>query len=200
MTGGSALERDRQAFERQAWGAAYALLCAADEDAPLGAEDLERSGGWIGRARAVIDDGRRDFVILDAGRRWATTGAATGTRCGSTARRGRRACPGCGSRPRRREPTWDQMADFLETCAATFDLPVRTGVRVTRLARHGREYLVTSDGPAFRCDNVVVASGTFGRTPSVPGFADALDPGILQLPSSADKNLPQLRPGGRSQS
>src|SRR4029453_6300851 len=112
MTGGSTLERGRRAFERQAWGAAYELLCAADEEAPLGAEDLERAGraayligrdddsfslserafrerirqgdpegaaldgfwlvfglmtrgdwaragGWIGRAWAAIDDGRR---------------------------------------------------------------------------------------------------------------------------------------------
>jgi hypothetical protein len=44
MTGGSALERGRQAFERQAWGAAYELLGAADEEAPLAAEDLERAG------------------------------------------------------------------------------------------------------------------------------------------------------------
>ena len=114
MTGGSALERGRQAFEQRAWGAAYELLCAADGEAPLGAEDLERAsraayltgreewfplaerafrermgqgdpegaaldgfwlafgliprgewarvGGWLGRARAVIDDGRRDCV------------------------------------------------------------------------------------------------------------------------------------------
>src|SRR4029453_7810990 len=115
MTGGPTPERGRRAFERQAWGAAYGLLCAADEDAPLGAEDLERAGraayligrdddsfslserafrerirqgdpegaaldgfwlvfglmargdwaragGWIGRARAAIDDGRRDCV------------------------------------------------------------------------------------------------------------------------------------------
>ena len=115
MTGGSALERGRQAFEGRAWGAAYELLCAADGEAPLGAEDLERAsraayligrddegfslcerafrerlrhgdpegaalagfwlvfglmgkgewaraGGWVGRARAAIDDGRRDCV------------------------------------------------------------------------------------------------------------------------------------------
>jgi hypothetical protein len=113
MTGGSALEQGRQAFERQAWGAAYELLRAADEAAPLVPQDLERAGqaayltgrdddcsslferafrermrhgdpegaaldgfwlvfglmlrgewaragGWIGRARAAIDDGRRD--------------------------------------------------------------------------------------------------------------------------------------------
>ncbi|HZA82874.1 MAG TPA: hypothetical protein VFC13_15620 [Actinomycetes bacterium] len=106
MTGASALERGRQAFER---------LRAADQEAPLAPEDLERAsqaayltghdddsfsllersfrermrqgdpegaalagfwlvfglmtrgesaraGGWIGRARAAIDDGRRDCV------------------------------------------------------------------------------------------------------------------------------------------
>jgi DNA-binding CsgD family transcriptional regulator len=115
VTGGSALERGRQAFAGQAWGAAYDLLRAADEEAPLAPEDLERAaqaayltgrdeegfallercfrermelgdpegaaldgfwlafgltnrgewaraGGWIGRARAAIDDGRRDCV------------------------------------------------------------------------------------------------------------------------------------------
>ena len=87
------------------------------------------------------------------------------------------------------------MADFLETYASTFELPVRTGVRVRRLARENGGYLVTSDGPSFRCDNVVVASGTFGRTPYVPDFAGRLDPGIVQLHSSAYKNPAQLQPG-----
>jgi DNA-binding NarL/FixJ family response regulator len=62
MTGASALERGRQAFERWSWAAAYELLRAADQEAPLAPEDLERAGGWIGRARAAIDDGRRDCV------------------------------------------------------------------------------------------------------------------------------------------
>jgi Pyridine nucleotide-disulphide oxidoreductase len=92
-------------------------------------------------------------------------------------------------------PTKDEMADFLETYAATFELPVRTGVRVRRLAREDGEYLVTTDGSSFRCDNVVVASGTFGRTPYVPDFAGQLDPGIVQLHSSAYKNPAQLQPG-----
>lgn len=93
-------------------------------------------------------------------------------------------------------PTKDQMADYLETYASAFDLPVRTGVRVTRLAREDGGYLVTTDGPSFRCDNVVVASGTFGRTPYVPDFAGQLDPGIVQLHSSGYKGPAQLQPGG----
>ncbi len=115
MTTASALERGRQAFEQQAWGAAYELLLAVDQEAPLAPEDLERAGraayltgrdeqyvalferafrermrhgdpegaaldgfwlvfglmtrgewaragGWTGRARGAIDEGRRDCV------------------------------------------------------------------------------------------------------------------------------------------
>jgi DNA-binding CsgD family transcriptional regulator len=115
MTTASALERGRQALERQAWDAAYELLRAADAESPLEPEDLERAGraayltgrdedylalferafrermrrgdpegaaldgfwlvyglmtrgewaragGWTGRARGAIDDGRRDCV------------------------------------------------------------------------------------------------------------------------------------------
>jgi putative flavoprotein involved in K+ transport len=93
-------------------------------------------------------------------------------------------------------PTKDEMADFLETYAAAFELPVRNGVRVSGVSRKDGKYLVTTDGPSFVCDNVVVASGTFGRTPSVPAFAGELDPGIVQLHSSAYKNPAQLQPGG----
>ena len=139
----------------------------------------------------------REFVILDAGRRVGDNwrGHWDSLRLYSPARVA--GLPGMRfPAPPASYPTKDQMAGFLETYAATFDLPVRTGVRVTRLARHDGEYLVTTDGPSFRCDNVVVASGTFGRTPYVPGFAGELDPGIRQLHSSAYKNPAQLRPGG----
>jgi tetratricopeptide (TPR) repeat protein len=46
------LDRGRESFERQAWADAYAYLVAADRDAPLGAEDLERlavAGYLVGR-------------------------------------------------------------------------------------------------------------------------------------------------------
>ena len=93
-------------------------------------------------------------------------------------------------------PTKDEMADYLEAYAARFELPVRTGVRVTRLSREGERFVVATDGTTYECDNVVVASGTFGRTPMIPDFAEDLDPGILQLHSSTYKNPGQLRPGG----
>jgi putative flavoprotein involved in K+ transport len=92
-------------------------------------------------------------------------------------------------------PTKDELAAFLETYASAFGLPVRTGVRVTRVSREDGKYVVATDGSSFVCDNVVVASGTFGRTPYLPDFAGELDHGIVQMHSSAYKNPTQLRPG-----
>ncbi|MFG2332001.1 flavin-containing monooxygenase [Streptomyces sp. NPDC048604] len=93
-------------------------------------------------------------------------------------------------------PTKDEMADFLESYAETFALPVRGGERVARLRREDGRYVVETDTTAYVCEHVVVASGSFGRTPYVPGFAAGLDPRITQLHSSAYKNPDQLRPGG----
>ena len=92
-------------------------------------------------------------------------------------------------------PTKDQMADYLEAYAARFDLPVRTGVRVRRVSTEDRSYVVHTDDGSYACDNVVVATGTFGRTPYVPDFAGRLDAGIVQMHSSEYRNPAQLRPG-----
>ena len=95
-------------------------------------------------------------------------------------------------------PTKDEMADFLEAYQATFRLPVRGGVRVSRVraATGPATWSSAPTGRRTRCDNVVVATGTFGRTPHVPAFAGELDPGIRQLHSSDYKRPSQLRPGG----
>ena len=86
------------------------------------------------------------------------------------------------------------MADYLEAYAARFELPVRSGVAVDRLARLGARYLVTAGERRFEADNVVVASGAY-HTPRVPTFAPELDPAILQLHSSAYRHPSQLREG-----
>lgn len=92
-------------------------------------------------------------------------------------------------------PTKDQVADYLEAYARRFDLPVRLGVRVRRVSAAEGGYLVQTDRGVLRCRNVVVATGTFGRTPQVPDFAAALAPAILQLHSSAYRRPGQLREG-----
>ena len=92
-------------------------------------------------------------------------------------------------------PTKDEMADYLELYAVTFDLPVRLQTRVERLTRDGDRFVASLDGHRLSCDNVVIATGTFGRTPSVPAFAAELDPRILQLHSSEYRRPAQLPDG-----
>ena len=93
-------------------------------------------------------------------------------------------------------PQKDEVGDYLERYALRFDLPVRTSTRVERLeARPDGRYLATVGDETISCNNVVVATGTFGRTPNVPGFADELDPSIRQLHSSQYRRPAQLQPG-----
>ena len=91
-------------------------------------------------------------------------------------------------------PTKDEMADYLEAYAKHFDLPVRTGIKVDRLWRDGARYIVDAGDRRFEADHVVVAMATY-QAARVPEFAQALDPGIVQLHSSEYKNPDQLRPG-----
>jgi putative flavoprotein involved in K+ transport len=91
-------------------------------------------------------------------------------------------------------PTKDEFADYLETYAERFELPVRTSVSVNGLRRDGDRYVVTSGERRFEADRVVVATGAF-RIPKVPGLAFDLDPGIVQLHSSEYRNIAQLAPG-----
>jgi putative flavoprotein involved in K+ transport len=92
-------------------------------------------------------------------------------------------------------PTKDEMADYLEGYAKRFALPVRTGVRVTRLSRQGDGYLVEAGESRILADHVVVAMATYQR-PRVPPFARELAPDVAQLHSSEYRNLSQLRSGG----
>lgn len=94
-------------------------------------------------------------------------------------------------------PTKDDVADYLEAYAQRWDLTVRTGVGIHRLgaAPDGEGFLLDTDAGRLHADNVVVATGTFGATPSVPSFAADLDPSILQLHSSEYRRPGQLRPG-----
>jgi len=91
-------------------------------------------------------------------------------------------------------PTKDEMADYLESYARHFSLPVRTGVRTQRLARHGDGFVLhTSAGDLF-ADHVVLATGGYVE-PYVPTFADELDPDIRQLHSVQYRNPSQFADG-----
>jgi putative flavoprotein involved in K+ transport len=93
-------------------------------------------------------------------------------------------------------PDKDEVGAYLERYALLFDLPVRTSTRVDRLERApDGGYLAVVGDETISCDNVVVATGSFGRTPNVPGFGGELDPSIAQLHSSEYRRPSQLQPG-----
>ena len=91
-------------------------------------------------------------------------------------------------------PTKDQMADYLEAYADRFDLPVRNGVRVKRLTRSGRRYLVATTEGTLEARHVVVAMAGY-QQPRLPDFHSRLRSDITQLHSSAYRNPAQLQPG-----
>lgn len=78
-------------------------------------------------------------------------------------------------------PTRDEFAAYLELYARTFELPVRLQTRVNRLSA-GQEggYLAFLDSAELSCDNVVIATGSFGRTPWPREYRGVVDsvPGL----------------------
>jgi len=92
-------------------------------------------------------------------------------------------------------PTKDEMADYLETYARTFSLPVRSGMRVDRVSRAADGgFLVVAGDHRFHAQNVVVAMAYYQR-PRVPAFARKLSQRIVQLHSKQYRNPSQLAPG-----
>jgi putative flavoprotein involved in K+ transport len=92
-------------------------------------------------------------------------------------------------------PTRDEVADYLESYAERFELPVRTRTSVEVLSRNGGAFVLEAGERRFEAENVVVASG-FYRTPTVPAFAPKLDANITQMHSSEYRNPSQLQDGG----
>jgi putative flavoprotein involved in K+ transport len=92
-------------------------------------------------------------------------------------------------------PGKDEVADYLASYAAHFGLPIRPSTRVDKLERLDGRWVVTAGREQLTADNVVVATGTFGRTPYLPDHAVDLDPAIRQLHSSEYRRPDQLKDG-----
>jgi putative flavoprotein involved in K+ transport len=160
-------------------------------------ETVVIGGGQAGLAVGYqLQRRRRRFVILDASARF---GDAWRTRWDSL----RLFTPAryCGL-PGMRFPatggsfiTKDEMADYLETYAARFQLPVRLNTRVDCLTRAGDRFVIRTGAHTIEADNVIVAMANF-QQPKIPTFAKQLDPRIVQLHSQQYKNPQQLADGG----
>ena len=85
--------------------------------------------------------------------------------------------------------TKDQAAEYMESYAKRFGLPVRLYVRVRSLSRDGGTFVTDSGMTAM---NVIVATGSYG-SPRIPSFAAQLDPSITQLHSTQYRSPSQLQ-------
>ena len=90
--------------------------------------------------------------------------------------------------------TKDEMADYLESYARHFDLPIQNGVRIDKLVKRGEHFILASGDRMIEASRVVVAMSNY-QVPRAPPFARHLSPEILQLHSRRYKNPDQLRPG-----
>lgn len=95
--------------------------------------------------------------------------------------------------------TRDEVVDWLAGWLDTFDAPVRTHTRVTRLrnaANGGFELDLRTDAgeETLTCEHAVVATGGY-PIPVVPSFAGSLAPSITQIHSEQYRNADQLPDG-----
>lgn len=85
----------------------------------------------------------------------------------------------------------EAVADYFARFARDRNLPIREGVEVTKLQRHGDSFEATTSHGTITARNVVVATGPFQK-PIIPTVIT--DPGITQLHSNSYRNpaaLPQ---------
>lgn len=91
-------------------------------------------------------------------------------------------------------PTKQEMADYLESYSRQFQLPVRTGLRVDRVARFRDSFVVSAGNERYEAENVVIAMANYQK-PRIPVFAANLDSSVTQLHSHEYRNPSQLQFG-----
>lgn len=77
-----------------------------------------------------------------------------------------------------------EIIDYVEAFARSFDTPLHEGVTVTRVEKTGSLFEVDTDQGLWSADHVIVASGGYDR-PVVPPFAGKLSPEITQIHSKS---------------
>ena len=160
-------------------------------------ETMIIGGGQAGLAVGYhLKSKGRAFVILDANERpgdaWRKRWPSLRLYSPATAD----GLPGMAfPAPAYSRPTGLEMADYLESYAERFELPIRSRVAVEALERDGNGYVATAGDRRFSAENVVVATGVFQHErPIIPEFASDLDPAIRQLHSADYRGPDPLNP------
>lgn len=90
----------------------------------------------------------------------------------------------------------DQIVDYIEDYAKSFQPPVLEGVNVSRLRRveEGSGFELTTDHGVYTADQVVVATGGY-QDATIPRMAERFPSDLFQIHSSDYKNPAGLPPG-----
>jgi putative flavoprotein involved in K+ transport len=92
-------------------------------------------------------------------------------------------------------PTRDEMADYLESYAERFELPVATGTGIRRLERADGGFRATTEaGDPIDSRTVVLATGAFQR-PAIPSVSKGLSEEVAQLAPEDYRTPGQLAAG-----
>ncbi len=86
----------------------------------------------------------------------------------------------------------EAIADYFQRFASDRNLPIRTGIEVTKLDRHYNTFRAATSEGVIEARNVVVATGPFQK-PVIPTVIT--DPAITQLHSNSYRN-PDALPAG----
>ncbi|HEY9658337.1 MAG TPA: NAD(P)-binding domain-containing protein, partial [Allocoleopsis sp.] len=90
----------------------------------------------------------------------------------------------------------DEIVQYIENYAASFDPPIREGVEVSRVAWNEAQSLfeITTSMGDYTADQVVIAVGGY-HVPKIPRMAERLPEAIVQLHSSQYRNSQSLPEG-----
>jgi len=84
-------------------------------------------------------------------------------------------------------PTRDEVIEYLERYAATFELPIELDAAVQALTEKDGRFVVGLEDGSIEADQVVVATGPY-QTPRVPEIAGRLAPEVFQTHSTGYLN------------
>jgi putative flavoprotein involved in K+ transport len=92
-------------------------------------------------------------------------------------------------------PTKDEIADYLESYAAHFALPIRLQAEIRSLDwADGRFRAMTTENADIEARAVVIASGAF-QMPRIPAISSAFSPEVRQLTATSYRNPSQVPAG-----
>ena len=88
-----------------------------------------------------------------------------------------------------------ELVAYLGDYARSFDAPVHEMTTVVRVSQHAGGYIVQTDRGAWRCSNVVIATGYHSRA-LVPAVAAGLPAAVVQVNPASYRRPGSLPDGG----